>query len=807
MLNHNDVRPRNTHNYNEFTSRPPLEVDESGGTARAPADMARIRRDNEASLQTYTTFTYLCSVIAAVSGLVALLALGLSGSFMLIIVLGIVIGSFVFALYMMKWILDQDDSHPGMRDISDSIREGAESYLTVQYSAIAAIAVAVSIGLGGIYLFREPPSPEMSAVTVSILTAISFLLGAACSAAAGYIGVWVSVRCNIRCGIAASRFNYGDSLLLAFRGGAVAATLSASLCILGITVLYLGVYLVFVNMYELPPAHVPMLLAGYGFGASFVALFMQLGGGIYTKAADVGADMCGKLDMDLPEDDPRNPAVVADLVGDNVGDCAGSMADVFESIAAELIGTMILGSTLAESAGVSTVNYTFFPLVVHALDLIISGVGIMTVKSKSDTEDPLDSMKRSFGLCMLLAVVMFFGTCRLMLYDEKFPKAWWTFGLCGVVGNICAYLLVIITQYYTDYKHAPVKRIVAASQTGHGTNVIAGVGVGMESTGLPVFVICVSLLASYGLGLSSGLPGVQAGIFGTATATMGMLCTAVFVLSMNNFGPIADNAGGVVEMSGQPEAVRTITDRLDAVGNVTKAAAKGYAVGGSALACFVLFQAFLDEMGIVLGKPFETIDVAKVEVICGGMMGIMMIFVFTGWSMAAVGRTAQEVVWEVRRQLKGNQAIMEGSQKPDYGTCVAIVTKAALREMIKPALIALGMPVLIGFGFRYLGDLTGRPLLGIEVVAGFLLFATLTGLLMAIFLDNSGGAWDNAKKLIEAQGQKGTDAHHAAVTGDTVGDPFKDTAGPALHVIITTMSTTILVLGPMFIGSTYLKAE
>lgn len=752
-------------------------------------------------MESFQSFILACGCVAAAASVAAVVTMGFSKSLVIVAVLLIVIGSLAHTLHLMKWIMSKDDSHSGMRQISTYIREGSEAYLRVQYSAIAYIAVVVSIVLGAIYLFRDPPGDNMSSSTLACMTSLSFLMGAVCSAAAGYIGVWVSVRCNIRCAIAASRFNYGDSLLIAFRGGAVAAELSASLCILGITVLYLLCYIVFVNMYGLSPIHVPMLLGGYGFGASFVALFMQLGGGIYTKAADVGADMCGKIDLDIPEDDPRNPAVIADLVGDNVGDCAGSMADVFESIAAEVIGTMILGTTLATAADLDPTNWTFFPLFVHALDLIISGVGVMVVKSASDTEDPLDAMKRGLGVCLVLAIVTFFATCWWMLSSEMYPEAWWHYGLCGVVGNVCAYCLVIITQYYTDYKYEPVKRIVAASQTGHGTNVIAGVGVGMESTGLPILCIAASLLISYWLGATSGLPGVQAGIFGTATATMGMLCTAVFVLSMNNFGPIADNAGGIVEMSGQPEQVRVITDRLDAVGNVTKAAAKGYAVGSSALACFVLFQAFLDEMGLVLGKPFEVINVAKVEVIVGGMIGIMMIFLFTGWAMAAVGKTAQEVVWEVRRQLKGNPGIMEGTQTPDYGTCVAIVTKSALREMIKPACLALGTPVLVGFSFRFLGEQTGRQMLGVEVVAGFLLFATLTGLLMAIFMDNAGGAWDNAKKLVEAQGGKGSDAHAAAVTGDTVGDPFKDTAGPALHVIITTMSTTILVLGPLFVGS------
>merc|ERR1719474_1091636 len=556
---------------------------------------------------------------------------------------------------------------------------------------------------------------------------------------------------------------------------------------------------------NVPEQEVPMLLGGYGFGASFVALFMQLGGGIYTKAADVGADMVGKIEAGIPEDDPRNPAVIADLVGDNVGDCAGSMADVFESIAAEMIGTMILGATLASSAGLEAASvelYVFFPVIVHSLDLLVSMVGIWATAPRSGNEDPIVPMKRGYTVALVLAIVLFTAVCRLMLYSSSAPAAWWHFALCGMVGLLCAYCIVLITQYYTDYLNDPVKKIAAASKTGHGTNIIAGMAVGMESTALPAITICLSLFSSYQLGASTGLPHPHlAGLFGTACATMGMLCTAVFVLSMNNFGPIADNAGGVVEMSEQPDDVRKITDRLDAVGNVTKAATKGYAVGGSALACFLLFQAFLDEISVLVKAPFETVDITKVEVMIGGLLGIMMVFLFSGWAIRAVGRTASEVVDEVRRQFREIPGIMQHRAKPHYGVCVQIVTKAALREMIRPALLALAMPVVVGLLFRAVGEWNGDRTLGVECLAAFLQFGTMSGLLMAIFLDNSGGAWDNAKKLIESRNLKNTEQHRAAITGDTVGDPFKDTAGPALHVVITTMSTTALVLGPLFVGS------
>jgi len=538
---------------------------------------------------------------------------------------------------------------------------------------------------------------------------------------------------------------------------------------------------------------------GYGFGGALVALFMQLGGGIFTKAADVGADMCGKVEASIPEDDPRNPAVIADLVGDNVGDCAGSMADLFESVSAEVIGTMILGAALAHEANLPEPEpWIFFPLIIHALDLVISSIGIMLTKPSSDKEDPLATMQRAYAVCMALAMGGFAITCRVLLATPSAPSAWWYYTLCGWVGIGMSFCIIRSTQYYTDPDHAPVKRIAAACQTGHGTAVIAGVSVGLESACAPTVIIAFSLLTAYTLGQSSGLPGVAAGVFGTAVATMGMLCTAVFVLSMNNFGPIADNAGGIVEMSGQPSDVRVITDRLDSVGNVTKAASKGYAVGGSALSCFVLFQAFLDEISSFSGVSFSVINLAQVEVVVGGLLGMMMIFLFAGWAMQSVGVTAQKVVWEVRRQFKNKPGIMDGTDRPDYDACVAIVTREALKEMVWPALLALLLPVAVGFGFKAFGVWTGRPQLGVEVVASFMMLGTLAGLLMAMFMDNAGGAWDNAKKLIESQGQKGSDAHKAAVTGDTVGDPFKDTAGPALHVIITTMSTTILVLGPLF---------
>lgn len=476
------------------------------------------------------------------------------------------------------------------------------------------------------------------------------------------------------------------------------------------------------------------------------------------------------------------------------------MSDVFESIAAEVIGTMILGAALAHEANLTNPEpWIFFPLVIHALDLVISSVGIMLTIPTGDKEDPLDTMKRAYGVCMVLAAVGFMATCYFLLSTPVAPMAWWYYTLCGWIGIVMSFCIIRSTQYYTDAAYAPVKRIAAASQTGSGTNVIAGISVGLESTCFPTLVIAVALIAAFSLGKASGLPGNTAGVFGTAVATMGMLCTAVFVLSMNNFGPIAgqrqeqtsnqplaasrrpwltvfvsrsslllffssfflslsswssDNAGGIVEMSAQPHEVRVITDRLDSVGNVTKAASKGYAVGGSALSCFVLFQAFLDEISSYSGVPFDVVNIAKVEVVCGGLLGMMMIFLFSGWSMQSVGVTAQKVVWEVRRQFKSRPGIMDGTEKPDYRACVAIVTSEALKEMVWPALLALLLPIIVGFGFKWFGAYTGRPNLGVEVVAGFMMMATLAGLLMATFMDNAGGAWDNASD--DSRRQTGT---------------------------------------------------
>jgi H+-translocating diphosphatase len=484
-----------------------------------------------------------------------------------------------------------------------------------------------------------------------------------------------------------------------------------------------------------------------------------------------------------------------------VGDCVGSSADVFESVAAEMIGAMILGSTLAEEAGLSASQaapFVFFPLIVHAMDILVSSLGIALVSATrgSAHSDPMIALQRGYRAAMIMSVVGFYIITRWLLSPHGNPGASFYFFLCGVVGMACAYVIVLSTQYYTDYAHRPVQSIAEASTTGHGTNIIVGVSVGMKATLIPTLTVAVAVLLAYHLGAATGIGhGRNAGLFGTAVATMGMLSNAVYILSMNNFGPIADNAGGIAEMSQQPEAVRDVTDRLDAAGNVTKAVTKGYSIGSASMACFLLFGTFMDEFEEYSGLEFKTVDIATPEVLIGGLIGSMIIFYFTGLSIAAVGRTAHDVVIEVRRQFRENPDIMDYKAKPDYERCVALVTAAALREMRYPGLVCVATPVMVGLVFRYVGEYTLRPLLGAEVLAAYLMFGTVTGILMALFLDTAGGAWDNAKKFIELGnfGGKNSEAHKAAVTGDTVGDPFKDTAGPSLHVVIKLVS--VLVVG------------
>ncbi|GJV74045.1 pyrophosphate-energized membrane proton pump 2 isoform X1 [Tanacetum coccineum] len=684
-----------------------------------------------------------------------------------------------------------DEGPPEMIEISDAIRDGAEGFFNTQYAAISKMALLLALLIFAIYIFRpQQDSSTLGSFTTASITVFSFLLGAVCSGMAGYVGMWVSVRANVRVSSAARR-SAREALQIAVRAGGFSALVVVGMAVLGVAILYATFY---VCLGVDSPGSIKVtdcdasLLVGYGVGASFVALFAQLGGGIYTKAADVGADLVGKVEQGIPEDDPWNPAVIAYLVGDNVGDCAARGADLFESIAAEIISAMILGGTMAHRCkieGRHLVSYNF---------IIING--IFSIRGTRDPgvigvmEDPMTILQKGYSITILLAVLTF----GLMLYTKQAPSAWLNFALCGLVGIMTAYHFVWITQYYTDYKHELLRKLALSSSTGHGTNILAGISLRLESTALPVIVISIAIVSAFWLCQTSGLVdeagNPTGGLFGTAVATMGMLSTAAYVLTMDMFGPIADNAGGIVEMSQQPESVREITDVLDAAGNTTKATTKGFAIGSAALASFLLFSAYMDEVATFAHTSFTQVDIAIPEVFVGGLLGSMLIFLFSAWACAAVGRTAQEVVNEVRRQFIERPGIMDYKEKPDYGRCVAIVASASLREMIKPGALAVLSPIFIG-----------HPLLGAKVVAAMLMFATVSGILMALFLNTAGGAWDNAKKYIEtgALGGKGSDSHKAAITGDTVGDPFKDTAGPSLHVLIKMLATITLVMAPVFL--------
>jgi K(+)-stimulated pyrophosphate-energized sodium pump len=640
--------------------------------------------------------------------------------------------------------------------------------------------------------------------------------------------MYVSIRANIRTASAA-RSSLNKALQTALRGGAVTGLVVVALSLLGVGALFLF----FGGLQD--PTHVPYQLVGFGFGASLVALFAQLGGGIYTKAADVGADLVGKVEAGIPEDDPRNPAVIADLVGDNVGDCAGRGADLFESTAAENVGAMILGAALYPVFGIKGI---LFPLIVHAINLVASMVGVTVVRCSED-EDPMHALNKGFYLTSALALVGFAAAVYLML--NGLGVRWlWLLG-CGVIGLVTAFLFVWITEYYTESRFRPVQSIAEASTTGPATNIISGLAVGMETPAMPVVVISAALLGSYYFGVQ-GLAGVVGisdyakGIYGTAIATMGMLSCAAYILAMDTFGPITDNAGGIIEMSHQPEGIRERTDKLDSAGNTTKALTKGYAIGSASLAAFLLFSAYLEEIKTIVtdkvataggympaGWSFTNINLAQVPVFVGALLGAMLTYLFSSMAIKAVGRTAEMVVKDVREQFKENPGIMAGTSKPDYARCVGIVTGAALKEMVLPGILAVGLPVAVGLIFRHFsqsyqagaslygagGSLPMVPMIagkavnlaGAEAVAGLLMVGTISGVLLAMLMNNGGGAWDNAKKFIETgqYGGKKSDAHKAAVVGDTVGDPFKDTAGPSLHVLIKLLATITLVLAPLFV--------
>jgi K(+)-stimulated pyrophosphate-energized sodium pump len=737
-------------------------------------------------------------------------ALDTSGSTFLWIALIAGLLGLVFALFLARSVLAYDTGTPEMRLISNAIREGAEAFMSRQYTTIGALAVVLAIALFVGYKFSDFTAPLAGKVV------ISFLIGAICSGFAGFTGMFVSIRTNIRAASAA-RSSLGQALKIALHGGAVTGMVVISLSLLGVGALFF----LFGGLQD--PQHVPYQLVGFGFGASLVALFAQLGGGIYTKAADVGADLVGKVEAGIPEDDPRNPAVIADLVGDNVGDCAGRGADIFESTAAENVGAMILGTALYPVFGIKGI---LFPLIVHAINLVASFIGVLVVHSRED-QDPMDALNRGYYVTTLLALAGFAAAVYYMLQGR-----WWLLS-CGVVGMVTSFLFVRITEYYTETRYRPVQSIANASLTGPATNIISGLAVGMETPAMPVVVISAALLLSYYFGVrglaDANISDYAKGIYGTAIATMGMLSSAAYILAMDTFGPITDNAGGIIEMSDQPDSVREKTDKLDAAGNTTKALTKGYAIGSAALAAFLLFSAYLETVhGIVAQRfadahqvldpnwSFTNINLASVPVFVGALLGAMLIFLFSSFAIKAVGRTAQYIIEDVRAQFRENPGIMAGTSKPDYGRCVRIVTGAALKQMVLPGALAVLTPLAVGLVFRNLSGsfhihipgeytpiLNGHSidLAGAEAVAALLMVGTIVGILMAMLMNNSGGAWDNAKKYIEtgAHGGKRSEAHKAAVVGDTVGDPFKDTAGPSLHVLIKLLATVTLVLAPLFL--------
>jgi K(+)-stimulated pyrophosphate-energized sodium pump len=667
------------------------------------------------------------------------------------------------AAYFARDVLKADTGTPRMQEVASAIQEGAEAFIKRQYTTIAIFAVVVAVLIFAVYLIAGSWSTAW-------YTAIAFICGSFCSGLAGIIGMTIAVRANLR-SAAAARTSVGRAIVLALRGGAVSGLTIVALSLLGVSLIF--------TAFGSDPQTTPFLIVGFGFGASFIALFAQLGGGIYTKAADVGADLVGKVEAGIPEDDPRNPAVIADLVGDNVGDCAGRGADLFESTAAENIGAMILGVALYPYFGV---NGVLFPLVARAFGLIATIIRILAVTEKgAEKGSPMDALNKGYYICTIFATLFFFGASVWM-----FGSYWPWFFAAGVVGIALSIVFVHLTRYYTDYTHRPVLEIVKSSVTGPATNIISGFAVALETTALPAIAIAISLILANQLGVWSGIP--KGGLYGTAIATMGMLATCAYVLAMDTFGPIVDNAGGIVEMSGESEETQQKIARLDAAGNTTKALTKGYAVGSAALSAFLLFRAYMDEVSSLTGSPFDVVNMASVPVFVGAFLGAMLVFIFSAYAIWAVGETAQYIILDVRRQFRDNR-ILEGKVKPDYASCVDITTKGALKNMVVPGVIAIAFPISVGFFLKY------------EAMAAFLMVATIAGVLLALVLNNGGGAWDNAKKYIETgqYGGKGSDAHKAAVVGDTVGDPFKDTAGPSLHVLVKLLATTTLVLAWLYI--------
>jgi len=714
-----------------------------------------------------------------------------------------------------------------MQKVADAIFAGAMAFLNRQYRTIAILAVFAAI-IVGVVLALLGQGDQAAKFNLAWHTSIAFLIGALCSGVSGFIGMYVAVKSNSRTASAATR-SLGEALMVSLRGGAVSGFLVVALSLLGVSTVF-TLYGGLTN-----PAIAPSLIVGFGFGASFVALFAQLGGGIYTKAADVGADLVGKIEANIPEDDPRNPAVIADLVGDNVGDCAGRGADLFESTAAENIGAMILGVALYSATG--NIGWILFPLVVRAFGLIASAIGLLWIRpsvviepDKAAGRDPGEIAMHQLNIgyfitCGLSIIGVFLGSYLLLngrsVTSSGGVPPWVWFGLAGTTGIVLSIAFVYITQYYTAGTWRPVREIAAATLTGPATTIITGFAVAFECVALPVLAISAALFLSFFLGSQVHIPlsvlsnpGVinVGGIFGTAVATMGMLMSTAYILAMDTFGPITDNAGGITEMGGGAESVRDITDALDGVGNTTKALTKGYGIGSAALAAFLLFSAYLDVLYSFKHNPaVYRVDLADITVFIAALLGITLIFFFSALAIRAVGAAAKRMIEEVRRQFREQPKIMAENPAdrvdPDYARCVDISTRGALRAMVLPGIVAVLTPIAVG------------TILGPQAEAGMLMVGTMGGIVVATFLNNGGGAWDNAKKYIEAgylrvnaAGEmvdrldpngtvlgKKSEPHKASVVGDTVGDPFKDTAGPSLHVLIKLLSTITLVLAPLYV--------